>query len=123
MTRALQLLRALAASPALAPRAGDAAVALCRPSSASVGGALFFAATAAARGLRGSASRLGMGLHMSDNDPVVLELEKKRNLNKAKLPAGGGMPDVQGWNEALASDSEAVVRPDGRAAPLFCRAS
>jgi hypothetical protein len=96
--RLLQHLRALAASrTALSPAAGVAA--------------LPAASLAAARGLRASAMCLGLGSHMSDDDPAVLELEKRRNLSKGALPGGGGMPDVEGWNEALASDSEAVVRP------------
>jgi hypothetical protein len=110
MTRTLQLLRALAASrAALAPVAGGAAASLAGVRSAfSVAPA---AAVSAARGLHGSAPRLGIGSHMSDNDPVVLEKEKKRSLAKEHLPGGGGVPDVEGWSEALASDSEAVVRP------------
>jgi len=94
--RSLQLLNTLASShAALAPVAGVAGVA---------------GASAVARSLRSSAVRLGFGSHMSDNDPTVLELEKRRSLSKGKLPGGGGVPDVAGWNEALASDSEAVVR-------------
>jgi hypothetical protein len=110
MTRTLQLMRALAASrAALAPVAAGAAASL-----AATRGAFAVApaaAVAAARGLHGSASRLGIGSHMSDNDPVVLEKEKQRSLAKEHLPGGGGVPDVEGWSEALASDSEAVVRP------------
>ena len=108
MSRTLQLLHALAPSrAALAPVASAAAsvqgASLAVPSLASA---------AAVRSLRCSATRLGFGSHVSDNNPFVLELEKKRNLSKdKKIPGGGGVPDVEGWNELLASDSEAVVRP------------
>ena len=114
MMRSLQHLRALAASRgALARVAGDAAFA-----SASLAAA---PASGAARGLRASAMRLGFGSHVSDNDPTVLELEKRRNLSKdSTLPGGGGVPDVPGWNEALASDSEAVVRPSRTSAARDC---
>ena len=109
MTRTLQLLRALAASrAAVAPIAGGAASLKATRVASAVAPA---AAVAAARGLHGSAARLGIGSHMSDNDPVVLEKEKQRSLSKEHLPGGGGVPDVEGWSEALASDSEAVVRP------------
>jgi hypothetical protein len=104
MMHLLQHLRALAASrAALAPAAGVAAFPAASLAAAP--------ASAAARGLRVSATRMGIGSHVSDNDPAVLELEKRRNLSKGALPGGGGVPDVEGWNEALASDSEAVVRP------------
>lgn len=115
MTRTLQLMRALAASrAAVAPVAGGAAALLKATRVASAVAPA--AAVAAARGLHGSAARLGIGSHMSDNDPVVLEKEKQRNLAKEHLPGGGGTPDAEGWNEALASDSEAVVRPRSRVA-------
>ncbi|CAI2174735.1 19359_t:CDS:2 [Funneliformis geosporum] len=47
------------------------------------------------------------GSHVSDNDPVILDREKKRVLNgnvKSLLKS------APGWNEMLASDSEAMVQ-------------
>ncbi|KAK7463513.1 hypothetical protein VKT23_006861 [Stygiomarasmius scandens] len=50
---------------------------------------------------------------MHDNDPEVLETEKRRNLNKEQhrtsAPFGEHAP---GWNEHLASASEAHVKAD-----------
>lgn len=49
----------------------------------------------------------GFGSHSSDNDPDVLEKEKHKNLK--------GEQDhtiVEGWNEKLASDSEAAVKAE-----------
>ncbi|KAL1922936.1 uncharacterized protein VTP21DRAFT_9312 [Calcarisporiella thermophila] len=43
-----------------------------------------------------------VGSHMSDDDPVVLEREKRKLLNSK----------VKDWNELLASHSEAVVKAD-----------
>jgi hypothetical protein len=109
MTRSLQLLRTLTGSRALlaAPTGAGGSAAV----SASLASSALPALSAASRGLRSSAVSQGVGSHMSDNDPVVLELEKRRNLSGQPLPGGGGVPGAEGWNEALASDSEAVVRP------------
>ncbi|TPX65169.1 hypothetical protein SpCBS45565_g05316 [Spizellomyces sp. 'palustris'] len=49
------------------------------------------------------------GSQMSDNDPHVLEREKRRTL------AGhvtGVLPDAPHWDEKLATDSEAIVKAD-----------
>lgn len=47
------------------------------------------------------------GSHTSGNDPEVLEKEKKRNLRGEQ-----DSPHVEGWNEDLASESEAAVKAD-----------
>ncbi|CAG8515240.1 16233_t:CDS:2 [Funneliformis mosseae] len=50
-----------------------------------------------------------VGSHVYDNDPVILDREKKRLLNgnvKSLLKS------APGWNEMLASDSEAVVKAE-----------
>lgn len=52
---------------------------------------------------------MGHGSHMSDNDPDVFRREKERNL---KGETGEHVPGVPGWNEKLASDSEAAVKAE-----------
>ncbi|KAI0635571.1 hypothetical protein C8Q77DRAFT_1071588 [Trametes polyzona] len=48
-----------------------------------------------------------------DNDPEVLEQEKRRNLNKEQHKTSTPLPDhAPGWNENLASASEAAVKAD-----------
>ncbi|KAI0822561.1 hypothetical protein BC628DRAFT_669846 [Trametes gibbosa] len=48
-----------------------------------------------------------------DNDPAVLEREKRRNLNKEQHKTSTPLPDhAPGWNESLASESEAAVKAD-----------
>ncbi|CAH1765808.1 14624_t:CDS:2 [Entrophospora sp. SA101] len=50
-----------------------------------------------------------IGSHFSDNNPNTLEKEKKRLLEgKVK----GFLKHAPGWNEALASDSEAYIKAD-----------
>ncbi|KAL4528565.1 hypothetical protein Ndes2437A_g03127 [Nannochloris sp. 'desiccata'] len=52
----------------------------------------------------------GMGSHVSDNDPEVIEKAKERHLKgktKSHFPE-----EAPGWDEALASDSEAVVKAE-----------
>ena len=46
---------------------------------------------------------------MHDNDPEVLETEKQRNLKKEQ---GNVHEHAPGWNEKLASESEAHVKAD-----------
>jgi hypothetical protein len=69
----------------------------------------------AARPLCGDVRRYGVGSHVSDNDPEVLEAEKRRNLSQqhegSPLPPGA-VPNAPGWNPKLASDSEAVVKAE-----------
>lgn len=61
----------------------------------------------------------GFGSHKSDNDPDKLETEKRKNLKgdptKGKEQANHPMPGAAGWNEELASDSEASVKADKHA--------
>ncbi|RPD59680.1 hypothetical protein L226DRAFT_490389 [Lentinus tigrinus ALCF2SS1-7] len=50
---------------------------------------------------------------MHDNDPEVLETEKRRNLAKEQHKTSTPIPEeAPGWNEALASASEAAVKAD-----------
>lgn len=61
-------------------------------------------------GARGSLPTcFGFGSHVSDNDPDVLERQKQRNL-QGKAPTT--VPNAPGWNEELASDSEAIVKAE-----------
>ncbi len=61
----------------------------------------------------------GFGSHNADNDPEKLEAEKRKNLKGD--PAKGNeqdnhhMPGSKGWNENLASDSEAAVKAEKHA--------
>ncbi|KAJ6530373.1 hypothetical protein DFH09DRAFT_934329, partial [Mycena vulgaris] len=47
-----------------------------------------------------------------DNDPEVLEREKQRNLSKTQHKTSTPHEHAPGWNEHLASDSEATVKAD-----------
>ncbi|KAI0671375.1 hypothetical protein C8Q78DRAFT_972753 [Trametes maxima] len=50
---------------------------------------------------------------MHDNDPEVLEQEKRRNLSKSQHETSTPMPDhAPGWNQHLASASEAAIKAD-----------
>lgn len=61
----------------------------------------------------------GFGSHKADNDPDKLEAEKQKNLKgdpaKGKEQANHHLPGAKGWNEELASDSEASVKADKHA--------
>ncbi|KAJ7182616.1 hypothetical protein C8R43DRAFT_869045, partial [Mycena crocata] len=46
------------------------------------------------------------------NDPEVLEREKERNLSKTQHKTSTPHEHAPGWNEHLASDSEASVKAD-----------
>ncbi|KAL6302505.1 hypothetical protein BKA93DRAFT_736672 [Sparassis latifolia] len=48
----------------------------------------------------------------NDNDPEVLELEKQRNLSKSQHKTSTTVENAPGWNEYLASASEAAVKAD-----------
>ncbi|RHZ75945.1 hypothetical protein Glove_208g111 [Diversispora epigaea] len=50
-----------------------------------------------------------LGSHMSDNDPEILEREKRRLLSGN---VKGVMSSAPGWNEMLASDSEAMIKAE-----------
>lgn len=59
----------------------------------------------------------GFGSHTSDNDPDVLEREKRRNLSGETAKEGqcavpGAVPGAEGWNPRLASDSEEIVKSE-----------
>ncbi|EFN59345.1 hypothetical protein CHLNCDRAFT_137786 [Chlorella variabilis] len=77
------------------------------------------------RGAKQSQTRLyGFGSHVADNDPETLEKEKQKQLKGTRpgthchplqLAAGktvSHIKQVPGWNEHLASDSEAVVKAE-----------
>ncbi|KAE9384991.1 hypothetical protein BT96DRAFT_614016 [Gymnopus androsaceus JB14] len=49
---------------------------------------------------------------MHDNDPHTLETEKKRNLSKTQHTTSTPHEHAPGWNEHLASQSEAHVKAD-----------
>ena len=53
------------------------------------------------------------GSHVSDNDPATIRREKAKSL-EGHTPTV--MPGAPGWNEKLASDSEAVVKAERAAA-------
>ncbi|KAI1797097.1 hypothetical protein LXA43DRAFT_1089615 [Ganoderma leucocontextum] len=57
---------------------------------------------------------------MSDNDPELLEKEKQRNLSKQQHKTSTPIPDrAPGWNEALATSSEAAVKARLSSTPPF----
>jgi len=49
---------------------------------------------------------------MHDNDPEVLEREKRRNLTRQPYQTSSPLDHSPGWNEHLASTSEANVKAD-----------
>ncbi|KAI0264446.1 hypothetical protein BC834DRAFT_264175 [Gloeopeniophorella convolvens] len=49
---------------------------------------------------------------MHDNDPEVLDREKRRNLARQPYQTSSPLDHAQGWNEHLASSSEANVKAD-----------
>ncbi|CDO74515.1 hypothetical protein BN946_scf184979.g70 [Trametes cinnabarina] len=49
---------------------------------------------------------------MHDNDPEVLEQEKMRNLSKQQHKTSTPIKEAPGWNEHLASASEAAIKAD-----------
>jgi len=67
----------------------------------------------ASRSIVSSARLRSGGSHVSNNDPEVLEREKQRNLkhdhDHVNAPHKKHAP---GWNEQLASDSEATIKAD-----------
>ena len=50
---------------------------------------------------------------MHDNDPRTLELEKQRNLANKQHATSTPISEAQGWNEHLATTSEAYVKVGG----------
>lgn len=72
------------------------------------------------RSLQAMSSKVfGFGSHKADNDPEKLEAEKQKNLKgdpaKGKEQTNHHLPGAKGWNEELASDSEASVKADKHA--------
>ncbi|KAK0469728.1 uncharacterized protein EV420DRAFT_1496258 [Desarmillaria tabescens] len=49
---------------------------------------------------------------MHDNDPEMIEREKHRNLSKMQHRTSTPIDNAPGWNEALATASEASVKAD-----------
>lgn len=49
---------------------------------------------------------------MHENDPEVLEVEKQRNLSKQQHKTSTPIKNAPGWNQYLASASEAAVKAD-----------
>ncbi|KAK2460309.1 hypothetical protein APHAL10511_007698 [Amanita phalloides] len=64
------------------------------------------------RRLRPSAIRHLATSTMSGNDPQILEVEKHRNLSKSQHHTSTPLSNAPGWNEALATESEAFVKAD-----------
>jgi len=48
--------------------------------------------------------------HISNGDPDVIELEKRRNLSKEQGKTSTPHEFAPGWNEQLASVSEAYIK-------------
>ncbi|KAF8727709.1 hypothetical protein AX14_007104 [Amanita brunnescens Koide BX004] len=49
---------------------------------------------------------------MSGDDPEILELEKRRNLSNTQHHTSTPISNAPGWNEVLATESEAFVKAD-----------
>ncbi|PIL35299.1 hypothetical protein GSI_02024 [Ganoderma sinense ZZ0214-1] len=49
---------------------------------------------------------------VSNNDPELLERERQRNLSKEQPETSTPVSGAPGWNEALATSSEAAVKAD-----------
>ncbi|KAI0001450.1 hypothetical protein BJV74DRAFT_69250 [Russula compacta] len=60
---------------------------------------------------------------MHDNDPEVLEREKRRNLSRQPYQTSSPLDHSPGWNEHLASASEAHVKADQDVSSLHDLAS
>lgn len=48
--------------------------------------------------------------HISNGDPETIDLEKKRNLSKEQGKTSTPHEHAPGWNEYLASESEAYIK-------------
>ncbi|KAI9015122.1 hypothetical protein BC832DRAFT_190769 [Gaertneriomyces semiglobifer] len=85
---------------------------------------LWKAATGAARRVTEPVRHYGLGSQMSDQDPDTIEREKKRSMErrvkttKVDLTATERIETAPGWNECLASESEADVKADRQPDPL-----
>ncbi|KAJ7453100.1 hypothetical protein FB451DRAFT_1100384 [Mycena latifolia] len=62
--------------------------------------------------LRGTPGSTRYSSTRHDNDPEVLEREKQRNLSNSQHKTSTPHEHAPGWNEHLASDSEATVKAD-----------
>jgi len=75
-----------------------------------------FAFRSASANTRATTSKLGgTGRSMStmhDNDPETLETEKRRNLSNQQHKTSTPHAHAPGWNEHLASTSEADIKAD-----------
>ncbi|KAH9944990.1 uncharacterized protein BXZ73DRAFT_86581 [Epithele typhae] len=60
--------------------------------------------------LRSSVAPARFSSTMHDNDPEVLEAEKLRNLSRQQHKTSTPIPEAPGWNESLASASEAAIK-------------
>lgn len=71
------------------------------------------------RSIQTSDTVLGFGSHGTDNDPKAMEAEKQKNLKgdpkKGNEKDNHHLPGAGGWNEKLASDSEAAVKAEKHA--------
>lgn len=71
------------------------------------------------RSIQTSSRVFGFGSHGTDNSPEAMESEKRQNL-KGDPKKGSGQKNkhlkgAEGWNENLASDSEAAVKAEKHA--------
>lgn len=71
------------------------------------------------RCIQTSSNVYGFGSHGTDNNPEAMEAEKRKNLKgdpkKGNAEDNHHMPGSSGWNEKLASDSEAAVKAEKHA--------
>ncbi|KAF9648699.1 hypothetical protein BDM02DRAFT_3115023 [Thelephora ganbajun] len=61
---------------------------------------------------RGAARFYSSTSTVHDNDPEVLEVEKQRNLTNRQRATSTPVSEAPGWNEYLATASEAHVKAD-----------
>ena len=77
------------------------------------------APTVSSRSLQSSSSGFGFGSHGTDNNPEAMEKEKRQNLKgdaaKGNNQSNKHLPGSEGWNEHMASDSEAAVKAEKHA--------
>ena len=71
------------------------------------------------RSIQTSSRVFGFGSHGTDNNPEAMEKEKRKNLKgdpkKGNQEENHHLPGSEGWNEKLASDSEAAVKAEKHA--------
>ncbi|KAL4248072.1 hypothetical protein ABKN59_002387 [Abortiporus biennis] len=66
----------------------------------------------ASRASRGVVVPLRYSSTMHDNDPELLDKEKSRNMRKVQHKTSTPIDNAPGWNQTLASASEAAVKAD-----------